>query len=244
MSVSLLPTFFLKRFVYASTTVDRKKTIDTLDDETQEEVNRTQVTASQRKLIMSPTSRLPILRRNISPYKDSKFNKLSTETPLFRQLSERNRYSARCPVTSLDTHTAASSSTTSSCSPISVNTGSGGMSTEGGEGGSRACSPQLIYRSAFDETEGSGAPMKPTLCVTPPASTVMTSTPTHIPAPSTIQHQPSTSSAVVGSPECSSSEHVRLRRRRRQSHSSNSSQSLADPYHLQPSSPTHGPTDM
>ncbi|VUZ50370.1 unnamed protein product [Hymenolepis diminuta] len=167
----------------------------------------------------------------------------STETPLFRQLSERNRCSTRCPVTSLDTHTAASSSTTSSCSPISVNTGSGGMSVEGGEGNSRTCSPQLTCKSTFDEAEESGAPVRPTLCVTPPASTMMTSTPTYIPAPSTTQHQPSTSSAIVGSPEGSPSEHVRLRRRRRQSHSSNSAQSLADPYHLQPSS-THGPTDM
>ncbi|VDN98505.1 unnamed protein product [Rodentolepis nana] len=163
----------------------------------------------------------------------------STETPLFRQLSERNRCAARCQVTSLDTHTAAFS-----CSPISISTSSGGMNVEGGESGSGACSPQLIYRPTFGEAERGGATTRPTLCVTPPASSPMsTLTPTHIPAPSTIQHQPSTSSPSIRSSEESSSEQVRLRRRRRQSFSNNSVQSPADPDHIKPSS-TYGPTDM
>nr|CDS33338.1 Microtubule-associated serine/threonine-protein kinase [Hymenolepis microstoma] len=163
----------------------------------------------------------------------------STETPLFRQLSERNRCAARCQVTSLDTHTA-----TFSCSPISINTVNSGINVEGGEGGSGPCSPQLICRPTLDEAERSGATVRPTLCVTPPTSIPMTtSTPAHLPAPSTAQHQPSTSSPSIENSEESSSEQVRLRRRRRQSYSNNSVQSPADPDHLKPSS-TYGPTDM
>lgn len=97
----------------------------------------------------------------------------STETPLFRQLSERNRYASGTPKLE--------ATSTSSCL----------LSTEGeglGQPGSRSGSPLIVRPrrpAPFDESENSP---KPTLCVFPPASANPMATPapastTQIPTP-------------------------------------------------------------
>ncbi|KAL5969822.1 Microtubule-associated serine/threonine-protein kinase 3 [Taenia solium] len=156
----------------------------------------------------------------------------STETPLFRQLSERNRYASGTPKLEAAT-------TSSSLLP-----------TEG-EGlsqlGSRSGSPLIVRPRRpvpFDEPES--AP-KPTPRVFPPSSADPMATPapastTQIPTPGTsasryIPMQASTSTAKTTSPGL-----VRIRRRRRQSQ--NIAHSPASPAGHDTSSPSQGPTDM
>ncbi|KAL5107458.1 Microtubule-associated serine/threonine-protein kinase 1 [Taenia crassiceps] len=156
----------------------------------------------------------------------------STETPLFRQLSERNRYAPGSP--KLEAAPASSSF----------------LSTEGeglGQSGSRSGSPLVAHPhrpAPFDEAESA---TKPTLCVFPPASSNAMAMPapastTQIPTPGTpasryIPVQASTSTVKTASPGL-----VRIRRRRRQSQ--NIAHSPASPAGYDPSSPSQGPTDM
>ncbi|KAH9281201.1 Microtubule-associated serine/threonine-protein kinase 3 [Echinococcus granulosus] len=155
-----------------------------------------------------------------------------TETPLFRQLSERNRYAS-----------GAAKLEAASTSPSS-------LSTEGerlGHSGSRSDSPLVVHSycpAPFDEPESAS---KPTLCVSPPLSTNPMTAPapastSHIPAPGIsapryIPAQASTSASKTASPGL-----VRIRRRRRQSQ--NTAHSPAPPTSHDPSSPCQGPTDM
>ncbi|VDK41481.1 unnamed protein product [Taenia asiatica] len=156
----------------------------------------------------------------------------STETPLFRQLSERNRYASGTP--KLEAATTSSSL----------------ASTEGeglSQSGSRSGSPLIVRPRRpvpFDEPES--AP-KPTPCAFPPPSADPMATPapastTQIPTPGTsasryISVQASTSTAKTASPGL-----VRIRRRRRQSQ--NIAHSPASPAGHDTSSPSQGPTDM
>ncbi|VDM16962.1 unnamed protein product [Hydatigera taeniaeformis] len=156
----------------------------------------------------------------------------STETPLLRQLSERNRYASGTPKLE---------ATSISSSPLSAE----------GEGLDQPSSPSggpLAARSnlpgSLDEPENTP---KPTLCVFPPASpnpvaaSTSTST-THIPTPGAstsrcLPMQGSTSTAKATGPGL-----IRIRRRRRQSQNIAHSPVPSAGHDL--SSSSQGPTDM